>query len=76
MLQLALCIVCIPATSAPAELVFSAAGLTIAKDCARLAPQTANELIFLHDAIPALKKSSNQESRVEVRLWGLGICAG
>ncbi len=35
---------------------FSVAGLTIAKDRARLAPQTANELIFLHDAISALQK--------------------
>jgi len=54
--QLALRILCIPATSAPSERVFSVAGLTIAKDRARLAPQTANELIFLHDALPALKK--------------------
>ena len=54
--QLAFHILCIPATSAPAERVFSVAGLTIAKDRARLAPQTANELIFLHDAIPALQK--------------------
>jgi hypothetical protein len=30
--------------------------LTIAKDRAKLAPQTANELIFLHDAVPALKR--------------------
>lgn len=54
--QLALRILCIPATSAPAERVFSVAGLTIAKDRARLAPQTANELIFLHEAVPALQK--------------------
>jgi hypothetical protein len=47
--KLALRVLCIPA-------VFSVAGLTIAKDHARLAPQTANELIFLHDAIPALKR--------------------
>ncbi len=37
---------CIPATSAPSECVFSVAGLTIAKDRARLASDTANELIF------------------------------
>jgi hypothetical protein len=49
-------ILCIPATSAPSERVFSSAGLTIAKDHARLAPQTANELVFLHDALPAIKK--------------------
>jgi hypothetical protein len=49
-------LLCIPATSAPSERVFSNAGLTIAKDRARLATDTASELIFLHDAIPALKK--------------------
>jgi hypothetical protein len=59
--KLALRVLCIPATSAPSERVFSVAGLTIAKDRARLAPQTANELIFLHDAIPALKRF--EESR-------------
>jgi hypothetical protein len=36
--------------------VFSVAGLTITNDRARMAPQTAaNELIFLHDAIPAIR---------------------
>ena len=54
--KLALRLLCIPATSAPAERVFSVAGLTIAKDRARLAPNTAHELIFLHDAIPALRR--------------------
>ena len=49
-------LLCIPATSAPSERVFSNAGLTIAKDRANLAPDTASELIFLHDAIPALDK--------------------
>mmetsp|Transcript_26059 Transcript_26059/g.37379 ORF Transcript_26059/g.37379 Transcript_26059/m.37379 type:complete len:203 (+) Transcript_26059:1666-2274(+) len=49
-------LLCIPATSAPSERVFSNAGLTIAKDRARLAPETAGELIFLHDALPAIKK--------------------
>jgi hypothetical protein len=34
--------------------VFSTVGLTIAKDHARLASVTANELIFLHDALPAI----------------------
>jgi hypothetical protein len=27
-----------------------------AKDRDRLAPQTANEIVFLHDALPAIKK--------------------
>jgi hypothetical protein len=49
-------LLCIPATLAPSERVFSSAGLTIAKDRARLAPQTANELVFLHDAIPAIRE--------------------
>ncbi len=49
-------ILCIPATSAPSEHVFSTAGLTIAKDRAWLASQTANELSFLHDVLPAFAK--------------------
>jgi hypothetical protein len=49
-------ILSIPATSAPSERVFSTAGLTISKDRARLASQTANELIFLHDVLPAIEK--------------------
>jgi hypothetical protein len=56
LLEVVLRLLCIPATSAPSERVFSVAGLTIAKDRARLAPQTANELIILHDAIPAIRK--------------------
>jgi hypothetical protein len=39
-------LLCIPVTSAPSECAFSVAGLTIAKDRARLASDTANELIF------------------------------
>ena len=49
-------VLCIPATSAPSEHVYSVAGLTIAKDRARLASDTANELIFLHDALPGIQK--------------------
>ena len=49
-------LLCTPTTSAPSEWVFSDAGLTIAKDRAGLAPETAGELIFLHDALPAIKK--------------------
>jgi hypothetical protein len=47
-------VLCIPAMSAPSERVFSTAGLTLAKDRARLASETANELIFLHEALPAI----------------------
>ena len=46
----------IPATSAPSEIVFSVAGLTISKDRARLASDVANELVFLHDALPGVQK--------------------
>jgi hypothetical protein len=50
--------------SAPSERVFSTAGLTIAKDHTRLASEMANELIFLHDALPAIRnfyKSGRQQ---------------
>ena len=46
----------IPATSAPSERVFSVAGLTISKDRAWLASDVANELVFLHDTLPEVKK--------------------
>ncbi len=39
----------IQATSAPAERLFSVAGLTIANDRARLLPDNAAMLIFLHE---------------------------
>jgi hypothetical protein len=52
--KLALKYLSIPATSAPSERVFSTAGLTIAKDRARLDATRANEIVFLHDSIPAL----------------------
>jgi hypothetical protein len=53
--QLALKYLSIPATSAPSEPVFSAAGLTVPKDRARLDPDRANKLVFLHDSLPALE---------------------
>ncbi len=56
-------LLCIPATSAPSEHVFSNAGLTIAKDRARLTPQTANELVLLHDAISAVREFECSLSR-------------
>ena len=41
---------CVPATSAPSERLFSAAGLTIANDRAGLTPDDASDLIFLKGA--------------------------
>jgi len=52
--KLALKHLSIPATSAPSERVFSTAGLTIAKERAWLESSRANELVFLHESIPAL----------------------
>jgi hypothetical protein len=54
--KLALKYLSIPATSAPSERVFSTAGLTIAKDRARLEASRANEIVFLHDSVPELRK--------------------
>ena len=51
---------CIPATSAPSERVFSTAGLTIAKCRAPIQPQHASELIFLHDSWPFAEESERQ----------------
>jgi hypothetical protein len=59
--KLAARVLCIPATSAPSERVFSTAGLTIAKDRARLASHTANELVFLHDALPAIRRFAESQ---------------
>ena len=67
--EVALCLLCIPATSAPSERVFSVAGITIAKDRVRLVPQTANELIILHDVIPANRKYV--QSRMVIELLSL-----
>jgi hypothetical protein len=53
---LAQCLLCIPATLAPSEHIFSNVALTIAEDSVRLAPEMAGELIYLHDAIPAIKR--------------------
>ena len=47
--QIARKVLCIPATSAPSERVFSAAGLTISKMRSRLDSENASYLIFLRD---------------------------
>ena len=49
-------VLCIPATSAPSERVFSAAGLTIANRRASLNAENAAALIFLHDSWGVVEK--------------------
>ncbi len=45
---------CIPATSAASERVFSSSDLTIAKEQLHLDPSSANELLFLHETLLAM----------------------
>jgi zinc finger BED domain-containing protein 1 (E3 SUMO-protein ligase ZBED1) len=52
--ELARRVLCVQATSAPCERLFSHAGLTIANDRARLSPANAESFIFLHDAWDAI----------------------
>ena len=56
--QVAKTLLCIPATSAPSERLFSTAGLTIANNRARMTGDHAAQLIFLHEAIPLLNSLS------------------
>ncbi len=58
--KLAMQILEIPATSAPAERVFSVAGITIANDQARLLPENANKLLFLREALVTVNKNNNK----------------
>ena len=46
---------CIPATSVPAERVFSTAGLIINEKRSSLLPQNADMLIFLNKNLPSIK---------------------
>ena len=60
---LARTVLCIPATSAPTERLFSYAGLTIANDRASLLPENA-EIIFLRTAwrkVEELRKRKREE---------------
>jgi hypothetical protein len=43
-------------------MLFLSAGLTIAKDHARLALETANKQFFLHDALPAIQKFHSRKT--------------
>ena len=51
---------CIPATSAPSERVFSVAGLTISKCRTSIQPQHASDLIFLHDSWPLAEECERE----------------
>ena len=64
-------ILCIPATSAPSERLFSVAGLTIANDRAGLLPDNAADLIFLRGAWGLLldNKFRCQMSKIEYADW-------
>ena len=53
---LALKYLCVQATSAASERLFSAAGLTIANDRASMLPDNASMLIFLHENLPIVMK--------------------
>jgi hypothetical protein len=57
--KVALRLLAIPTRSAPSERVFSIAGITIAKEQSRLSPENAGDLVFIHDAVPALKRYEN-----------------
>ena len=50
--SLAKCLLCVPATSVPAEKVFSIAGLTISQQRSSLSPDNADMLIFLQKNLP------------------------
>jgi hypothetical protein len=47
---------CIPATSAPSERLFSTAGLTVTKKRSRLGTDTVSTLVYLHEARPAVER--------------------
>jgi len=58
-------VLCIPATSAPTERLFSYAGLTIADNRANLLPDNAAEIIYLRVAwqkVEALRKRKREEA--------------
>ena len=42
-------ILCIPATSAPSERLFSSAGLTISADRTRMLPEHAESVLFIRE---------------------------
>ena len=70
--KLARRMLCITTTSAPSERLFSQAGLTIARDRARLDPDFAASLIFLQDAWDIAERyldQNMQEMRSRNTCW-------
>lgn len=67
MSKLARRVLCIPATSAPSERVFSAAGLTITNRRASLNAENAAALIFLHDSWSATEQMEKDHSPADLR---------
>ncbi|CAM9526079.1 unnamed protein product, partial [Phaeothamnion confervicola] len=47
-------VLCIPATSASSERLFSVAGQVVTKKRNRLSEQSVETLVFLHNALPAV----------------------
>ena len=58
--KLARAVLSIPATSAPSERVFSTAGRTITAERARMLPEHADDLVFLHDNYRAIPNIFNK----------------
>ena len=67
MSKLARRVLCIPATSAPSERVFSAAGLTITNRRASLNAENAAALIFLHDSWSATEQMEKDHPPADLR---------
>ena len=63
--RLAKRILCIPATSAPSERVFSIAGLTITKLRSSLSSDNACAIICLHETWPIVEEYQNKRSKLK-----------
>ncbi len=50
MAGIARCYLAIPASSAPSERIFSKSGLVWEKKRGNLVPETANDIVYLHEA--------------------------